>query len=189
MSVRLLAALAALLSVIASASAAPAAARTIFSPDEVASILQHGPWPPRRMPDASNRIAASARAAAFGQRLFFDTRLSNSGTISCASCHVPEWHWTDRRATATGLGDAERNTPTNARCNSTSPAWASSEHDAARSRRLAPGAGPSSSSTTSTLPSGHNCKGPPTSANSRCATSRASHCSGGMWPMPGRSMA
>ena len=87
------------------------AARTTFTPDEVAQILQHGPWPPRRLPDASNRVAASALAAAFGQRLFFDTRLSSSGTISCASCHVPEFQWTDRRPTATGLGDAERNTP------------------------------------------------------------------------------
>ncbi|MCE2950042.1 MAG: cytochrome-c peroxidase [bacterium] len=71
------------------------------------------------MSDASNRVAASARAAAFGQRLFFDTRLSNGGTISCASCHVPEWHWTDRRPTATGLADTDRNTPSvaNARFN------------------------------------------------------------------------
>ena len=44
------------------------AARTTFTPDEVAQILQHGPWPPRRLPDASNRVGASARAATFGQR-------------------------------------------------------------------------------------------------------------------------
>jgi len=96
---------------VAAASALPGT-RTAFTADEVAQILQHGPWPPRQAPDASNRVAASARAAAFGQRLFFDTRLSNSGTLSCASCHVPEFQWTDRRATATGLGEAERNTPT-----------------------------------------------------------------------------
>ena len=95
----------------AAPDAAALAARTTFTPDEVAQILQHGPWPPRRLPDASNRVGASALAAAFGQRLFFDTRLSSSGTISCASCHVPEFQWTDRRPTATGLGDAERNTP------------------------------------------------------------------------------
>ena len=65
----------------AAPDAAALAARTTFTPDEVAQILQHGPWPPRRLPDASNRVGASALAAAFGQRLFFDTRLSSSGTI------------------------------------------------------------------------------------------------------------
>ncbi|MFN7427242.1 MAG: cytochrome-c peroxidase [bacterium] len=106
-----LAAVSTAVSTTAAAASATLAARTTFTPDEVAQILQHGPWPPRRVPDASNRVAASARAAAFGQRLFFDTRLSSSGTISCASCHLPEFQWTDRRPTATGLGEAERNTP------------------------------------------------------------------------------
>ncbi|MFO0483567.1 MAG: cytochrome-c peroxidase [bacterium] len=106
-----LAAVSTAVSTTAAAASATLAARTTFTPDEVAQILQHGPWPPRRVPDASNRVAASARAAAFGQRLFFDTRLSSSGTSSCASCHLPEFQWTDRRPTATGLGEAERNTP------------------------------------------------------------------------------
>ncbi|MBY0439849.1 MAG: hypothetical protein K2W80_16830, partial [Burkholderiales bacterium] len=143
----LLAALAGLLAgsaLMAAASAMPAA-RTTFTPDEVAQILQHGPWPPRQAPDASNRVAASARAAAFGQRLFFDTRLSSSGTISCASCHVPEFQWTDRRATATGLGEAERNTPTvvNARFNrwfgwagATDSLWAASLRPFADTREM-----------------------------------------------------
>jgi cytochrome c peroxidase len=107
--------LVAICSVAASAAAAAAAApaaRTFFSAEEAASILQHGPWPMRQVPDPSNRVAAAARAVAFGERLFFDVRLSSSGTISCASCHVPEWHWTDRRPTATGLADTDRNTPT-----------------------------------------------------------------------------
>ena len=81
-----------------------------FTPYETRLVLEHGPWPPRIAPDPSNRVAGSASAARFGQRLFFDPRLSVSGTVSCASCHIPEFNWTDRRATATGLAAADRNT-------------------------------------------------------------------------------
>lgn len=30
-----------------------------------------------------------------GKKIFFDTRLSHSGVMSCASCHNPTLHWTD----------------------------------------------------------------------------------------------
>lgn len=92
-------------------SAGMARAATAFTPEEKAAILSHGPWPPRWAPDASNRVAGNARVAQFGARLFFDARLSISGTVACASCHVPELHWTDRRPTAKGLTDSDRNTP------------------------------------------------------------------------------
>ena len=39
-------------------------------------------------PDASNRYADDARAAALGRDLFFDTRLSGNGKVSCGTCHV-----------------------------------------------------------------------------------------------------
>ena len=40
-----------------------------------------------------------------GRLLFFDSRLSGDGTVSCASCHQPERAFTDGRATAAGIGD------------------------------------------------------------------------------------
>ncbi|MBC7778817.1 MAG: hypothetical protein H7125_01815 [Proteobacteria bacterium] len=90
-----------------------------FSPEERARILQHGPWPPHVAREASNRVSSSLPAARFGEQLFFDRRLSVNGSISCASCHVPEFDFTDRRPTAAGLADTDRNTLslTNARLN------------------------------------------------------------------------
>ena len=41
-----------------------------------------------------------------GQRLFFDTRLSASSTISCASCHQPDQSWSDHLPKA--IGDAHK---------------------------------------------------------------------------------
>ncbi|UCG34261.1 MAG: c-type cytochrome [Phycisphaerales bacterium] len=49
-----------------------------------------------------------------GRMLYFDTRLSSSGTISCATCHDPTMAWTEHRATSKGLDEqvGERNSPT-----------------------------------------------------------------------------
>jgi len=44
--------------------------------------------------------------------LFFDQRLSGSGTKACASCHVPERNWTDNLARGVGMAELDRNTPT-----------------------------------------------------------------------------
>jgi cytochrome c peroxidase len=90
-------------------AAAPDAAT--LGRDEVAAVLAHGPWPPPAAVDPSNRVARSARAARFGSRLFFDTRLSADGSVACASCHVPEAGWAERRAVAVGLAPTDRNTP------------------------------------------------------------------------------
>lgn len=40
----------------------------------------------------------TAAKAELGKQLFFDPRLSASGTMACASCHEPERGWTDGRA-------------------------------------------------------------------------------------------
>ncbi len=66
------------------------------------------PAPP---PDPSNRVADDARAAAWGQRLFFDPGLSSNGHISCASCHQPRWRFSDGRRTGRGVRALDRNTP------------------------------------------------------------------------------
>lgn len=48
-----------------------------------------------------------------GRKLFFDKRLSRDESVSCASCHLPEYAFTDRMRKSTGVGGAktERNAP------------------------------------------------------------------------------
>lgn len=79
--------------------------------DEIRAIVQQGPWPPPAARDPSNRLSGSAPAIDLGARLFFDARLSSTGTVSCASCHVPERGWTDGRALGAGLQEVDRHTP------------------------------------------------------------------------------
>ncbi len=59
-------------------------------------------------PDPSNRYADNAQAAAFGQRLFFDTRLSANGTIACATCHAPQQGFQDGKPLSQGIGTTNR---------------------------------------------------------------------------------
>lgn len=67
---------------------------------------------PRNPAALSNKFAHSKKAAEFGHRLFFDTRLSKDGTVACATCHVPELAFTDGRELARGIGQTGRNAPT-----------------------------------------------------------------------------
>lgn len=71
------------------------------------SLSQLPPPPPSR----GNPVADDPLAAAFGQRLFFDTGLSRNGKFSCASCHVPGRQFTDGLQTSRALGKVERNAP------------------------------------------------------------------------------
>jgi len=85
-----------------------------FTPDERAQILSHGPWPPPVAPDAANRALGRPAAVAWGRDLFHDKRLSRSGQVSCASCHVPKQAFQDGLPTARAGDDAtpgRRNTP------------------------------------------------------------------------------
>jgi cytochrome c peroxidase len=63
-------------------------------------------------PDPSNRYADNPRAVALGHRLFFDTRLSSNGAVSCATCHQPDRAFTDGQVLAKGVGRAGRHAPT-----------------------------------------------------------------------------
>ncbi len=83
-----------------------------FTPAEIRSILSHGPWPPAGTRDPSNRVSGDPAAIAFGERLFFDTRLSSNGQVSCAACHQPMKKWADGREKAVGLAGVDRNSPT-----------------------------------------------------------------------------
>src|SRR5512139_4338800 len=69
-----------------------------FAEPEVRAILAHGPWPAPGGGDPRNPVSGRPEAIEFGERLFFEPRLSGSGKFACATCHVPERNWTDNRA-------------------------------------------------------------------------------------------
>jgi cytochrome c peroxidase len=56
----------------------------------------------------------TAETIALGRKLFYDPRLSKDNTVSCASCHNPNFAFTDRVPIARGIGKqlGVRNTPT-----------------------------------------------------------------------------
>ncbi len=81
-----------------------------FSKEETARILQHGPWPPPARRDASNRVSGKPEAAALGEKLFFEPRLSGTGSVLCATCHAPFKAFQDSRARGFGLQEVDRNT-------------------------------------------------------------------------------
>ncbi|MBI1296968.1 cytochrome-c peroxidase [bacterium] len=84
-----------------------------WTEEEAAAV--HGLWIgnlPTPPAEASNRYAADEGAAEFGHRLFFDTRFSANGEISCASCHLPELSFQDGLALAEGVGINNRRTMT-----------------------------------------------------------------------------
>lgn len=66
------------------------------------------PWP--GTPPDNPLTTASVQ---LGKALFFDPRLSRDGTISCASCHLPEKAFSDVTAVSTGIEGrlGERNSP------------------------------------------------------------------------------
>jgi cytochrome c peroxidase len=51
----------------------------------------------------------SAAKAELGRYLYFDRRLSADQTVSCASCHDPQFAFTDGAATSTGIGKQKGN--------------------------------------------------------------------------------
>jgi cytochrome c peroxidase len=55
----------------------------------------------------------NAEKIALGRQLFFDTRLSLDGTVSCATCHDPKKAFTDNLAHSKGINGqlSERNAP------------------------------------------------------------------------------
>ena len=60
--------------------------------------------------DRSNRYGDDSRAAALGRELFFDTRLSGNGKVSCATCHEPSLDFQDGKPLANGVGTTTRRT-------------------------------------------------------------------------------
>ncbi len=64
------------------------------------------------MPTPESTPITKTRAE-LGKKLFFDTRLSRDGTVSCATCHDPQRAFSDGRTVARGVDGIEgvRNAP------------------------------------------------------------------------------
>lgn len=70
-------------------------------------------WPLPAVPeDPTNRVADDPFAARLGQALYFDSRLSGAGEVSCATCHDPELGWADGLRLSETLGTTARHAPT-----------------------------------------------------------------------------
>jgi cytochrome c peroxidase len=100
--------------VLISASCAPAEkpAETPAAP-AAAPAAKPDPGPLGEMPvPADNPM--TAEKIELGKKLFFDTRLSKTGKMSCETCHLPEKGWTDGKAISTRFDGSmnTRHTPT-----------------------------------------------------------------------------
>jgi len=87
-------------------------AESIFTPQELARIKSHGPWPQTVPPDPGNEFSGIGWAEEAGRLLFQDPRLSGATNISCASCHQRARGFTDQQALAVGREMHFRNTQT-----------------------------------------------------------------------------
>jgi cytochrome c peroxidase len=83
-----------------------------------AAPITLGPAPPpppvpRGLPAVDGTPVLHAEAVALGELLFFDARLSATGSTSCATCHDPDHGWADLRPRAATDGGAPnlRRTP------------------------------------------------------------------------------
>lgn len=85
--------------------------RPEWTDDEIVTL--RGLWLgslPALPPDPSNKVADDTGAAALGQKLFFDTRLSSNGMVACATCHQPALEFQDGKPFGTGVGTTTRRT-------------------------------------------------------------------------------
>ena len=67
--------------------------------------------PPLPVPDDNPMTPEKVE---LGKLLYFDTRVSKDGTISCATCHDPKMAWAEHTPTSDGIGHQKgaRNAPT-----------------------------------------------------------------------------
>ena len=84
----------------------------IFTSAEWELIQRLSPLPANPPPSLTNRFSDNPQAATLGQRLFFDRRFSLSGTVACATCHVPDRAFSDGKQTSIGIDRGNRNAPT-----------------------------------------------------------------------------
>jgi cytochrome c peroxidase len=80
--------------------------------DEQLEVLR-GLWLSELEPlpgDPTNRVADDPGAVQLGHKLFFDTRFSANGRVSCATCHLPSREFQDGTPLAKGAGTTDRRT-------------------------------------------------------------------------------
>ena len=61
-------------------------------------------------PSPGNRYADHTKAIELGKELFFDTRLSANGKVSCANCHQPDRQFQDDLTLGRGVSEGKRRT-------------------------------------------------------------------------------
>src|SRR5690606_24865684 len=61
-------------------------------------------------PDPSNRFGDDTAAVRLGHAIFFDTRFSGNGKVSCGTCHQPDRQFQDGVPLALGVGRTRRRT-------------------------------------------------------------------------------
>ncbi len=83
---------------LSTALAAQAEDKTVFKAGH-ASLQQ---WLMPEVPYPEENVPTDARVE-LGKMLFFDTRLSGDGNMSCATCHSPLYGWSDGLKTARGF--------------------------------------------------------------------------------------
>lgn len=84
-------------------------ARASFDADAVRTIASLSLSKlPALAPDPSNRVSDDPAAAALGEALFSDERLSASGTMACASCHIPDNGFDDGKLPGQSVGVTTR---------------------------------------------------------------------------------
>src|SRR5687767_2139475 len=90
-------------------SACSAFGGTRWSEEEKSKLrtLWIGSLPPLPT-DPSNKYADDERAAALGQKLFFDTRFSSNGKVACGTCHLPDNFFQDGIPLSRGVGTTDR---------------------------------------------------------------------------------
>ncbi len=89
--------------VFAGGSVPPTLARTMYSNEPVVLEAGHeslAEWILPATPPAPEGNLTTPERVALGKQLFFDPRLSGSGQVTCASCHLPERGWADGLPTA-----------------------------------------------------------------------------------------
>lgn len=79
----------------------------VFTQGELRQIRKLSPL--AELPaNQTNAVADDPVAARFGQRLFFDARLSANGAVACATCHDPAKGFSDGLAVSQGIGRTDR---------------------------------------------------------------------------------
>ena len=82
----------------------------LFTPDERRIILRME-QKVEEITDKSNQFADVEEVREFGEKLFFDTRLSQNNTVACSTCHDPDLGWTDGKTLSMGLSETPRHAP------------------------------------------------------------------------------